>query len=85
MDENCEKWILNCIQEKYEKNVKKALMAKNDVIESAQKYYEDEVEKLHNEAIKEWSQSFHEFVMMANWWFQMAFILGGRNPVLGQP
>jgi len=53
VDENCEKWILNCIQEKYEKNKKKALMGKNDVIECIEKYYEDEIEKLHNEAIKE--------------------------------
>ena len=68
MDENCEKWILNCIQEKFEKNKKKALMAKNDVIECAQKYYEDEVEKLHNEAIKEWSQSFHEFDINYDSW-----------------
>jgi len=52
IDENCEKWILNCFQEKFETNKKKALGYKKDVIEYVEKYYDDIVEKLHNDAIK---------------------------------
>ena len=62
VDENCQKWILNCFQEKYVRNEKDVMKAKNDVMEYLKKYVDDVVEKLHNDAVKEWNHVFHEFV-----------------------
>ena len=38
------------------------MKAKNDVMEYLKKYVDDVVEKLHNDAVKEWNHVFHEFV-----------------------
>ena len=45
--------MLNTVQEKLEKNVKKVKTYLKDVIEQAERYAQDEIEKLQNEAIKE--------------------------------
>ena len=60
VDENYERMLLYCFQEKFAKNKEQALKAKNQVIYYVEKYYEDFVEKQHSEAEKEWYHSYHE-------------------------
>lgn len=52
-DENCDKMMLNSVQERLEKNKNKVKEMVNDLIEQIKRYEQDKLERLENEAIKE--------------------------------
>ena len=47
--------MLNSVQERLEKNKNKVKEMVNDLIEQIKRYEQDKLERLENEAIKEWS------------------------------
>lgn len=53
IDENCDKMMLNSVQERLEKNKNKVKEMVNDLIEQIKRYEQDKLERLENEAIKE--------------------------------